>query len=190
MSTHYLLCSGGTGVDSIKSTPRQVTPKCGRICGSCSAFRCVQCAKHRCTIFHVWVGPVRILQKASQETLLQTCVFASGRICGSRSAFRCVWGAKRQHTIYHSRVGLVQIRQKACRDTLSQTSVFASGGTCRSLVHSDASESQIVSMLFFMPLWDRYRFYKNYDRTHYAEHVFVHPVGFVSHVVHSGASRA
>ncbi len=36
------------------------------ICGSRSALRCVQGAKHRHTIFQAWVGPVRIPQKAQR----------------------------------------------------------------------------------------------------------------------------
>jgi hypothetical protein len=54
----------------------------GGICGSCSAFQCVQ------------VGPVRIQQKVHQDTLHQTCVFASGGICGLCCAIHCIWGMK------------------------------------------------------------------------------------------------
>jgi hypothetical protein len=85
---------------------------------------------HRSTIFHARVGLVRNLQKARQDPLRQTCVFASGWICGSHSAFRCVWGMKHRCTIFHARVGLVWIQQKSHRDTLRQTCVFASGGIC------------------------------------------------------------
>jgi hypothetical protein len=37
--------------------------------------------------------------------------------------------------------------------------------------------------------WDWYRFDKKCAMTHYAELVFLNPVGYVGHVVHSGASR-
>jgi hypothetical protein len=36
--------------------------------------------------------------------------------------------------------------------------------------------------------WDQYRFDKKCIRTCYAELVFLHPVGSVGHVEHSGAS--
>jgi hypothetical protein len=42
--------------------------------------------------------------------------------------------------------------------------------------------------LFFMVEWDRYRFNKKRVGTRYAELVFLHPVGSVGHVVHTGAS--
>jgi hypothetical protein len=35
--------------------------------------------------------------------------------------------------------------------------------------------------------WDRYGLHKKHARKCYAEHVFLHPVGYVGHVVHFGA---
>jgi hypothetical protein len=41
-----------------------------------------------------------------------------------------------------------------------------------------------------MPDWARCGFHKKCDRTSCVELLFLHPMGFVGHVVHSGASRA
>jgi hypothetical protein len=38
--------------------------------------------------------------------------------------------------------------------------------------------------------WDRYRFDNMRTGTHYAELIFLHPVGSVGHIVQSGASKA
>jgi hypothetical protein len=38
--------------------------------------------------------------------------------------------------------------------------------------------------------WDQYRLDKKSTRTRFAEIVFLHPMGSVGHVVHSGASMA
>jgi hypothetical protein len=38
--------------------------------------------------------------------------------------------------------------------------------------------------------WDRYGFGKKHAGTPYAELVLLHPMEFVRHIVHSGASRA
>jgi hypothetical protein len=57
-------------------------------------------------------------------------------------------------------------------------------------VHSGASRAQNIDTLFFMLWCDWYGFNKNCVRSHYAEHVFLHPVGYAGHVVNSGASGA
>jgi hypothetical protein len=55
-------------------------------------------------------------------------------------------------------------------------------------VHSDASGVQNINTLFFMLGWDQYGFEKKYIWTHYAELLFLHPVGSAGHVVPFGAS--
>jgi hypothetical protein len=44
--------------------------------------------------------------------------------------------------------------------------------------------------VFFMLRWERYRLHKKHVGTRYAEPVFLHPVGFTVHVMHSGVSVA
>jgi hypothetical protein len=50
------------------------------------------------------------------------------------------------------------------------------------------SVARISNTLFFMLRWDRYGSDKKHAFSPYAELVFLHPVGSVGHVVHSGAS--
>jgi hypothetical protein len=62
-------------------------------------------------------------------------------------------------------------------------------GSKGNIVHSGASGAQNVDTLFFSLRWDQYGFEKKYIWTHYAELLFLLPVGSVSHVVHFGSSR-
>jgi hypothetical protein len=45
-----------------------------------------------------------------------------------------------------------------------------------------------INALFFMLMWDRCGFHKTCAGTRYAEHIFLHPVGYIGDVLHSGAS--
>jgi hypothetical protein len=54
-------------------------------------------------------------------------------------------------------------------------------------VHSVASRPQNIDTLFFMVGWDRYGLNKKRVVTPYFEPGFLHLVGSVGHVVHSGA---
>jgi hypothetical protein len=58
-------------------------------------------------------------------------------------------------------------------------------GSAVHVQHSIVSRMQNVDALFFMLGWDGYGFHKKRAGALYAKLVFLHPVGSVSHVVHS-----
>jgi hypothetical protein len=63
-------------------------------------------------------------------------------------------------------------------------------GSAGHVVHFGASGARNIDALFFILGWDQYGLHKKRAGTRYAELVFFHPVGFVGHVVRSGASGA
>jgi hypothetical protein len=58
------------------------------------------------------------------------------------------------------------------------------------LVHSSTSGLQNVDTIFFMLRWTQYGFHEMYVGTRYVALLFLHPVGYAGHAVHSSASRA
>jgi hypothetical protein len=62
-------------------------------------------------------------------------------------------------------------------------------GSAGNVVLSSALSTRNVDAIFFMLQSDWYGFDKKRFRTHYAELVFLHPLGSVGHVVHASASE-
>jgi hypothetical protein len=142
------------------------------ICGSCSAFWCVQGMKRRRTIFQAHVGPIQILQKVHRDTLHRACVFTSGEICGTHSAFWCVWCAKHHRTNFHAQVGPVRFPQIVHGTHYTKLFLHPVGSMCL-VVHSGASGVRNGDTLFFMLGWGRYGFHKKHTETRYIELFFM-----------------
>jgi hypothetical protein len=58
-------------------------------------------------------------------------------------------------------------------------------GSVGHVVHSGSSGPRNVETLFCSLGWDQYRFDRKHAGTCYAEVVFLHPVGYAGHIVHS-----
>jgi hypothetical protein len=73
---------------------------------------------------------------------------------------------------------------------MSNSCVLHPVGSAGHVVNSGAPAARNINALFFMLVWDRYRFHKKHTWTHHAVLVFLHLVESAGHVVHSGAFRA
>jgi hypothetical protein len=190
MSSYYFSCSGGASTYSTKSTRTSYDEfvflhpegSMGHIVHSGAT----EVRNGVGTIFHAWVGPVWIRQKAHRDTLRFSCVFTSCGICGSYSAFRCIWGAKCQ-LIFMLRWARCGLHKKPTGTRYTQLVFFASCGMCGS-----CSAFWCIwgtkRRRIFMLRWARCGLYKKCARTRYAQLVFLQHVGWAGHVVHFGAS--
>jgi hypothetical protein len=88
----------------------------------------------------------------------------------------------RRCTIFHARVGVCSLQKRHVRTRYAEVVCFASGESC------SASVPQNINALFFVVAWDRYGLNKKCVGTRYNELVFLHSLGYASHVVYSSAS--
>jgi hypothetical protein len=155
--------------------------------GSCSAFRCVWALKCRCTIFYGRVRPVRIQQKACQDTLRQTSVFHLVAHAGHVVHF-VAFGLQNINALFvmlgWARCGF----HKKCTGTrYAELVLLHPLGYVGHVVNSGASGPQNITHYFMCSGGTDVVSMMSTGRR-YSELVFLHPFGSAGHVVHSGAS--
>jgi hypothetical protein len=93
--------------------------------------------------------------------LHQTCVLSFGGIYGSRNAFRCIRGKNNDALFFMlgwARCGFDKKRATTCYTELVFSHLVGSAGH---VVRSGASDEQNIDTLFFMLVWDQYRYKKS-----------------------------
>jgi hypothetical protein len=97
---------------------------------------------------------------------------------------------KRDLTFVDARVGPVRIQEKAHEDKLCRTCVFVSGWIYGSHSAFWCDRGTKCDRTIFHDGMGLVRIQQKVHRDTLCEHVFLHPVGYVGRVVHSGASGA
>jgi hypothetical protein len=142
MLTHYLSCSSRPRADPKKCVIGHVV---SNLCFLYSVWStdhvlCLGVSRERNvdTLFFILGWACCVSEKASRDTLRQTCLFASSTVYGLHSVFGCVRGMKHRHNNFYALMGPVRILEKTQRDTLRWTCIFASGtirGSCSWFCH-------------------------------------------------------
>jgi hypothetical protein len=146
--------------------------------------------KRRCTIFHAWVGPVRIPQKSRRDTLRETCVLHSVGSTGHVVHFGAFGARNIDALLIMHGCDPYGFHQNGSGTRYAKPVFLHLVASTGHVVHYGTFVAQNIDAQFCMLGWDRYGFHKKHAGSIFAEHVLLHRVGIVCRVVHYGASRA
>jgi hypothetical protein len=175
-SKHYFSCSGRLGVVSIKSAPRHFTLNLsfasGGICGSLSAFWCVQGSKRQLTFFMLRWAQCDFHKKHTGTNYAEL-VFLHPMGSMDHIVHSSAPGPQNVNALLFKRgwdwYEFNKMRTGTCYTEL----VFLNPvGYTVHIVHSDASREGNVKALFFILGWAQCGFHKKHARTLYAELFF------------------
>jgi hypothetical protein len=153
------------------------------ICWSCNAFWCVWDAKRRRTIFHAWMGPVRVLEEAHRMRYAKL-VFLHPVRFGGNVVHSGVYGVRNINALFLIlRWARCQSHKKHARTRYAELVFLHSVRSRGHVARCSASGARNVNALFFTLGWTRCRIHKRRSGTHYATCVFASGVIFRSHSV-------